>query len=542
MAYTTAQLLGALLTVDGRAVQGGAIELPPNARLLLDVLVEGTEDGALLDEIAAAVVEAKAARDEAVDISGISTPDGLVATLVALGGSDTRAALVALLTRRGVFMGDFPRQGAETTDDAAFDRALAYAEANDINLILFGAQDYTFTASHVLDREGMTLLGMGWKTRLVWAADVTVLDVTGGEFLMRDLQTYAASVGRTTWPIRTTGLRPVFDHVFLYGYSGAWRNGVWFAAGNDATVSRCLFNHAAIRATIYDLTVSNTWVQAISTEYGIRLDAGQGNLELTDVKIVPPLRSVADAVAGLYVQGPAFKIALNGVYIDGGSGGALETREGVILDSGVGQVTGSVNSNMMSSDVIVLNGVIGVDLEISAQGNNHRGNGSREVRITQTGAQPVRSVRIHGHVLRNSAVGGDGIEGPAVHVESPVDCSEVTIDVDVIQPAAGGGYSVPEILVHDPDSAIITGRGTLSRYKAHGSIPFAATDTGVLINLSDPYPMAYRPLASDINLVVEGQNVVLTRVQFTSDNQIYVPFAAAATGAGEVHWRVDFSR
>jgi hypothetical protein len=76
MAYTTAQLLGALLTVDGRGTEGGVIDLPPNARLLLDVLVEGSEDGALLEEIAAAVVEAKAARDEAVEIVGLTGIDG----------------------------------------------------------------------------------------------------------------------------------------------------------------------------------------------------------------------------------------------------------------------------------------------------------------------------------------------------------------------------------------------------------------------------------------------------------------------------------
>jgi hypothetical protein len=75
MAYTTAQLLGALLTVDGRATEGGIIELPPNARILLDVLVEGSEDGDLLEEIATAVVEAKAARDQASQIAGLDTVD-----------------------------------------------------------------------------------------------------------------------------------------------------------------------------------------------------------------------------------------------------------------------------------------------------------------------------------------------------------------------------------------------------------------------------------------------------------------------------------
>lgn len=97
MAYTTAQLLGALLTVDGRATEGGIIELPPNARILLDVLVEGSEDGDLLEEIATAVVEAKAARDQAVDISNIDTTDAAVKAGFELPGSQSGAYLAATI-------------------------------------------------------------------------------------------------------------------------------------------------------------------------------------------------------------------------------------------------------------------------------------------------------------------------------------------------------------------------------------------------------------------------------------------------------------
>lgn len=96
MAFTS-QVLGAVLQVDGRMTEGGVIEIVPGARLLLDVGVENVEPGALLDEIATAVSEAQAARDEAVDISGISTSDEVIASRIETPGTATQTALSATI-------------------------------------------------------------------------------------------------------------------------------------------------------------------------------------------------------------------------------------------------------------------------------------------------------------------------------------------------------------------------------------------------------------------------------------------------------------
>lgn len=69
MAYTTAALSGALLVVDGRALDGGTIELPPGSKLLIDTTVEGSEPGDLLEEIAATRDEVVAVRDEIADLA-----------------------------------------------------------------------------------------------------------------------------------------------------------------------------------------------------------------------------------------------------------------------------------------------------------------------------------------------------------------------------------------------------------------------------------------------------------------------------------------
>ena len=65
MAYTTASLSGALLTLDGRAIGAGVVDLPAGARLLIDTIVGDTEEGDLLGEIAVARDDTQGLRDQA---------------------------------------------------------------------------------------------------------------------------------------------------------------------------------------------------------------------------------------------------------------------------------------------------------------------------------------------------------------------------------------------------------------------------------------------------------------------------------------------
>lgn len=111
----TSQISTSLLQVDGRLTEGGVIEIVPGARLLLDVGVEEVEPGALLDDIAAAVAEAQAARDavEGVVITDLGTTDGQTKTLVETNGTLTKAALTA---GYGRVFGVDPTYGNATTE------------------------------------------------------------------------------------------------------------------------------------------------------------------------------------------------------------------------------------------------------------------------------------------------------------------------------------------------------------------------------------------------------------------------------------------
>lgn len=140
-----------------------------------------------------------------------------------------------------------------------------------------------------------------------------------------------------------------------------------------------------------------------------------------------------------------------------------------------------------------------------------------------------------------------GTAGPAIEVESSVAIvDQVSItNFDIKQPSGGGGYSLPEVLV--PISGgyptqSLSGKGQRGRYSAVGSAAVASGANGLSINLGNTYPMAYRPRPSQITLAAEGAPLPAYRIQYTTDDQIYVAFASPISAAATVHWRATLLR
>jgi hypothetical protein len=235
--YTTSQLRTALLMVDGRADQGGVLELPPGARLLLDVLVEGSEDGALLDEIADAVVEAKAARDEAALIAGLTGEDGAVAAL--LGNPASATSLAASATIAAAF--PTVRVNPDGTGDyLTLAAALADFPAGNVNIDLVGGTHAHAVTHAASGQKNVTIRGMGWQaTRLDCAQGFIQARTSSDQWTIRDLWINSTATTNTydaidvDYPRRwdVVGCR-------ISGFGGA---SVRYRGGIHSWVRRCYF-------------------------------------------------------------------------------------------------------------------------------------------------------------------------------------------------------------------------------------------------------------------------------------------------------------
>jgi hypothetical protein len=253
-------------------------------------------------------------------------------------------------------------------------------------------------------------------------------------------------------------------------------------------------------------------------------------------------------VAGILIDGATgnpYNIKLDNVYLDGNAG--LDVREGILIGDGAGAILmTNINANQMDSDCIVIDSALNVVLNgYSGHTNNTQGRGAREIVVRQTGATPTEKIRLSNiQCLRTTAV--TGTAAPAIEVETSVSGHQVVIEgFEIKQPSGGGGYTVPEVkvpVVGGYPTVSMAGIGQLSKYQAVGTLALTAGQAAATINLASPYPMAYRATPAQITFQFEGTMGQNVRVQYTTDNQIYVPFAAAVGAVGTLHWRVDLRR
>lgn len=453
-----------------------------------------------------------------------------------------------------VFLETYPRTGGETDDSPRLARALTAAATLGAKVVELAAKTYTWASQVNVTQAGISIRGAGKSATTVnVTADVIALNITGHNVTIEDMTITCTTAARTVYPVKFTNTnQPVVQRCQLRGIDGSRRAGVYIAgaSGSMGTIRDSIFSHACIRVEVWDVKIIDCYVWGMSCDFCIGIYNGAGNTTVINTDIVPPFVSNANGIAGIFVDGvsgKAFNTKLIGIYLDGNP--SLNLRQGIYLGEGTGAtLIQGCNANKMDSDCIVIDSAYNVLIDgYTGHGNNQQGNGAREIVVKQTGSQVVEGVRIvNFQALQTVAVAGGGVAGPAIEVMSPVSSSQVVIhEFDIKQPSAGGGYVVPELKVPVTSgypNVSMFGKGQLSKYQANGTIAVASGATGATIDLSAPYPMAYRPRPEDIRLATTGAPLPAYRIQYTTDNRIFVSFASAISGAADLFWRVDLRR
>lgn len=439
----------------------------------------------------------------------------------------------------------FPKLAGESDDGLRLRRALAWAKSMGHNRIVFGPGGFDFKSKTTIADHEVMFEGSGVKTKLMNGNNTVILDVVGAGFQMRNLQLAAVeTVARSNFLVTVTGgVRPLFENLYVQGNGATRYAGIHFASGSMGTVRNSIFNHACIKISAWDVKVDKCYIWAMSCDYAVGLFNGAGNATLTNVDVVPPLHTNPNGRAAIFIDGASgspYNTKMSNIYLDGNP--SLDTGVGIYVGAGAGAtLMENITANRMDRDAIVIDSAINVVLNgYSGHSNNNQGRGAREIFITRTGTQAVEKIRLSNiQCLKTAAVAGQA--GPAIEVHPSVTGSQVVIDgFDIKQPSGGGGYSLPEVKVDHTKTSMV-GRGQLRSYSGHGSVRIAAGAPGVTINLASP-AMAYRPLISDISLSSDIGLPGWPKIQFISDNQVYVSWAGTAAVAGNLYWRVDLRR
>lgn len=519
----------------------------------LNYIETGIRDASLTADLAATKADAALPLE---DVDGAvaayaGDPDSQLGTAL----SATIASTVDAQALAGggiIYAESFPRLDGETTDAARLGRALSACATFGARVLQLGAMTYVTSTAINVTVNNLTIRGAGEKaTTFQVNANVVGWNVTGHYVSLEDMLVETPTTARTVYPVLFTDCnKGTIRRCYFQGNSaGSRRSGVSFVGGSMGVVDSCTFNHACIRIATWDVMVTNTWIWAMSCDFGVGIFGGAGNTTLNLVHVVPPEVSNTNGLAGIYIDGASgkpFSTSLTDIYLDGNP--TLNLRMGIYVGDGASTVTMvGVKANRMDSDCIVIDSAYNVTIiGYSGHTNNNQGSGAREIFVTQTGAQPTERIMILSSTfLQTSAI--VGTPAPAIEVHSSVGTAQVDIvDFAVKQPSGGGGYTLPEVKV--PVSGGyptqgMRGRGMLSLYQGTNSQAVASGAMGVTIDIGGAsYPMAYRPRPSQIMLATEGATLPQHRIQYTTDNQIYIAFATAIAAAATLHWQAHLGR
>jgi hypothetical protein len=162
--FTSAQLAAAILQVDGRALEGGVVQIPPNARLLLDVLVNGSGSGET-------PTESEVATFINTPTSGVNgAVRDLIASEDANAASAVRVQQDARLSATYAPRNDIILASKYATPQEAVDAAAARATGS-VTLgttILLPIGTTNLPATLVFNQQALTLRGQGPGSILKW--------------------------------------------------------------------------------------------------------------------------------------------------------------------------------------------------------------------------------------------------------------------------------------------------------------------------------------------------------------------------------------
>ena len=459
-----------------------------------------------------------------------------------------------VLHGRGVvYLYNYPRLGGETDDSGSLTRAIADAASKGANVIELGGA-ITLNTQVNCNVSNMTFRG-SHKTgcKVTIGADVIAFNVTGSYVCIENLHLYNSVVGRTQFPVQfnNTALGRV-NNCYIDSISGGRFHGVYFlgASSSMGIVENCVFSHACIRIETWDVKVRNSWIWAMSNDYGVGIFNGAGNTDLVELDIVPPLQSTATGIAAILIDGTTgatFNTKLNTIFLDGNP--SLNTRKGIYMRSGCGGINMyNIHASRMDDDVITIDSCYNVLVNgYNGYNNNNTAAGTgREIVVTKTGTQSVESIRLSSISCLQTAAAVGTVEN-AIYVDDSVGAWQVSIDgFNIKQPGAGGGYLNPEVRVPKDTNGYPTmsmkGKGQLTLYAGDGNQLVTSGSTTATVNLGNsPFALAYRPNPSRIRIGYTSTAVMPAyRISYNSDNQIVVTFASALTADTTLFWHVDF--
>ena len=338
-----------------------------------------------------------------------------------------------------------------------------------------------------------------------------------------------------------------YDNVFTC--TSGKINGVHIENTIISHIDRCKFNHSQISLKTWDCKITNTWVWALWRPYGIGIHGGCGNINLSNVDVVPPFRTsngsfgekdyISDIKAGIWVNSeggnPTNNIIMENIYLDGNP--TLNTGVGIVCENVFGVTISSFRTNKMNDYPIVIDGCYNV---IISKGMFYENNkldlpSKNEILIKNPKAQKCDNITISDNHFINYRTGITN-NAPAIRVDDDV-TSAVTIKNNrICQQPVNGAYGNIEILTPSMED-LSTNTGSSYAFKLRGSFVIPADSEGVSVTL--PNSMVVKPTQKHFKFWVNNDYMPNLRVQEIQTNQVYIGVKTPPSNDITVYYEVN---
>ena len=338
-----------------------------------------------------------------------------------------------------------------------------------------------------------------------------------------------------------------YDNVFTC--TSGKINGVHIENTTISHIDRCKFNHSQISLKTWDCKITNTWVWALWRPYGIGIHGGCGNINLSNVDVVPPFKTpngdttssnfIEGVKAGIWVNSeggnPTNNIIMENIYLDGNP--TLNTGVGIACENVFGVTLSSFRVNKMNEYPIVINGCYNVIISKGMFYENNKLNlpSKNEILIKNPNAQKCDNITITDNHFINYRTDITN-NAAAIRVDDDV-TSAITIKNNrICQQPVNGAYGNIEIVTPSMED-LGTNIGCSYAFKLRGSFVIPANSEGVSVTLSNS--MVVKPTQKHFKFWVENNFLPSLRVQEIQTNQVYIGVEAAPSNNITVYYEVS---
>ena len=369
-----------------------------------------------------------------------------------------------------------------------------------------------------------------------------------GSCTINGLRFNATSSEREEFTVYSTNGTEFLCYDTIFSCSSGKINGLHIENTTISHIDRCKFNHSQISLKTWDCKITNTWVWALWRPYGIGIHGGCGNINLSNVDIVPPFRTsdgnlksgnlINGIKGGIWINSEdgnvTNNIIMENIYLDGNP--SLNTGVGILCENVFGVTISSFRANKMNDYPIIIDSCYNVLISKGIFYENNKLDLEKNeilIRKTNSNAKHDNITVSENHFINYKGVLTKGV--PAIKVDDGADEKVKIINNNICQDNNGKAYGNIEIITPSMKN-LYTNNTSKYSFSLTGNFVISSGTSGKSVSL--PNYLAVTPTQEYFRFWGDNKIIPQLRVQPISINQVYIACGESVSSDTTIYYEV----